>query len=201
MAELRHRLRHVHLDDLARRAQAAALASAIGASSELQRQAPKMWSSVLAERLGVDVADHRDHQLVAGEDALDVVLEIVARDGGDRLLGALDRTPVRMIAGRRAGPRRARRPSSGSFSSNFRLGEDLRAHALDRILVEAGLASARAATGRTTSSLLAVSVCTLPSITSRLASKSMRMASVCTRSWKATESSSPAPSSIMPETK
>ena len=71
MAELRHRLRHVHLDDLLRRPERW---RGIGHGSEIGMGGKRAENMVerLAELLGIDVADHRDHELVAGEDALHV---------------------------------------------------------------------------------------------------------------------------------
>ena len=83
MAELRHRLRHVHLDDLLRRAERRI---GVGHRGELgtSRERAEDMVKRLAERRSVDVADHRDHQLVAGEHAVDIGLQVVVRDGGDR---------------------------------------------------------------------------------------------------------------------
>ena len=47
-----------------------------------------------AELVGVDIADRDDLQRVLCEDALAVAIEIIVRDRGDRLLGAVGRTRV-----------------------------------------------------------------------------------------------------------
>ena len=68
MAELRHRLRHVHLDDLAGRAE-----RRIGVGDRRKRRIGGKRAEHMieraAERCRIDVADHRDHELVAGKDA------------------------------------------------------------------------------------------------------------------------------------
>ena len=92
----------------------------------------------LAERGRIDVADHRDHQLVAGEHAVDIGLEIVARDSGNRLQRALDRAAIRVaLEGEPVPGERGDR--FGIVLVEFEAGEDLGADALDRVGIEARL--------------------------------------------------------------
>ena len=78
MAELRHGLRHFHLDDLAGRAERR-LGVGDRREHRMLRQGAKHLVELAAERLGVDVADHGDHKLVAGEDAADIVAQVLVR--------------------------------------------------------------------------------------------------------------------------
>ena len=104
----------------------------------MKRQAAEHMVERLAERVGVDVADHRDHQLVAGEDAGGIVPEVIGSDGGDGTHGALDRPPVRMVLkGKTVPGERGHRLRV--VLVEFKPGQDLGAHALDRVLIEAGL--------------------------------------------------------------
>ena len=137
MAELRHRLRHVHHDDLARGPERR---GGVGDRRErgVLRQCAEHMIEGAAESFGVDVADHGDDQPVAGEDAADVVLEVPRPDGGDRRHGALDRAPIGMVLEGEAVP--------GERGHRFRIvlvefqpGNDLRLHALDRVRIEARL--------------------------------------------------------------
>ena len=111
-------------------------ASDTGASAELSGSAPNTSSSLLAEGLGVDVADHRDHKLVAGEDAADIILELVGADGFDRGHGALDGAAVRVIAEGEPVPGE-RGDLLGIVLIEFQAGDDLSADAFDGVGIEA----------------------------------------------------------------
>ena len=89
----------------------------------------------LAERCRVDVADYRNEQLVAGEDAAGIAPEVAGRDGGDRRHGPFDRAPIGVIVKGEAIPGE-RRHGLGVVLVEFQPGQNLRAHALDRILIE-----------------------------------------------------------------
>ena len=137
MTELRHRLRHVHLDDLAGRPERRL---DVGDRRQLRalRQRAEHMIERAAERLGIDVADHGDRELVAGKHAPQIAMQIVAGDGGDGGLGALDRASIRVIAEGETIPGK-RSDLLGVVLVELQSGDDLAAHALDRIRIEARL--------------------------------------------------------------
>ena len=113
------------------------LASATGDKRECSGQGAEHLVERLAERLRIDVADHRDHQLVAGEDAVDIVLEVVGEMAAMEAMRALDRAAVRMVLkGKPVPGERSHR--LGIVLVEFQPRQNLGAHALGRILDRSG---------------------------------------------------------------
>ena len=146
IGELQRRLRQVVVDphflaefqvDLLDRLQAGFL-----------RQVAEQPVELALDRLRIDRADDRHMQIVAREDRLVVGAQIVGRDRGQRLLGALVGPRIGMVAVERLRPFDPRRRFGIA-----RIGDDarhhLRADAVDRRGVEARLLDRQPAAGRT----------------------------------------------------
>ena len=145
------------------------------------------------QRSGVDGADHRDLRVALREDRPAAAHEIVP---GDRL-DALDRArgrPAIGMAREAFGEEAARRHDARIVLLVAQARDGLGAHALDRVGSKRGSASARRSSSKASSACF-TSVLSEPPTASLPALKESSMARAARRSWKASESYWPAPSS------